>query len=78
MTFGQRLKKLRREHDMTQERLADYLGVTPQAVSRWETDAVMPDITLLPAFANLFHVTTDYLLGVSDIPNPYRDKRKKQ
>lgn len=64
MTFGQRLKKLRREHDMTQERLADYLGVTPQAVSRWETDAVMPDITLLPAFANLFHVTTDYLLDV--------------
>lgn len=64
MTFGQRLKKLRREHDMTQERLAELLGVTPQAVSRWETDAVMPDITLLPTFANLFHVTTDYLLDV--------------
>jgi len=64
MTFGQRLKKLRREYDMTQERLAELLGVTPQAVSRWETDAVMPDITLLPTFANLFHVTTDYLLNV--------------
>lgn len=64
MTFGQRLKKIRREANMTQERLAEHLGVTPQAVSRWENDAVMPDITLLPAFANLFGVTTDTLLGV--------------
>jgi len=64
MTFGQRLKKIRREANMTQERLAEYLSVTPQAVSRWENDAVMPDISLLPVFANLFGVTTDTLLGV--------------
>lgn len=64
MTFGQRLKKIRREANMTQERLAEYLAVTPQAVSRWENDAVMPDISLLPIFANLFGVTTDTLLGV--------------
>ncbi len=64
MTFGQIIKKLRREADMTQEELAERLSISGQAVSRWETDAAMPDISLLPVLANLFDVTTDYLLGV--------------
>ena len=49
---------------MTQEQLADILSISPQAVSRWETDAAMPDISLLPPIANLFNVTTDRLLGM--------------
>ena len=64
MTFGQTIKSLRREANMTQENLAELLSISPQAVSRWETDAAMPDISLLPPLANLFHVTTDHLLGM--------------
>lgn len=64
MTFGKIMKDLRRNANMTQEKLAEILNISPQAVSRWETDAAMPDISLLPPIANLFHVTTDYLLGM--------------
>ncbi len=64
MTFGQIIKDLRRKRDMTQEGLAETLSITGQAVSRWENDLAMPDISLLPVLANLFEVTTDYLLGV--------------
>ena len=49
---------------MTQEKLAELLSISPQAVSRRETAAPMPDISLLPPFANLFNVTTDHLLGM--------------
>ena len=64
MTFGQKIKKLRKEADYTQEQLGEMLSVSTQAVSRWETDAAMPDISLLAPIANLFNVTTDYLLDV--------------
>lgn len=64
MTFGEIIRRLRRDADLTQERLAEILSISPQAVSRWETDMAMPDVSLLPALANLFDVTTDYLLGV--------------
>ena len=64
MTFGQIIKKLRREADYTQEALADLLAISPQAVSRWECDQAMPDIALLPRIANLFSVSADYLLGI--------------
>ena len=64
MSFGQTIKSLRRKANMTQENLAELLSISPQAISRWETDAAMPDISLLPPLANLFHVTTDHLLGM--------------
>ena len=64
MSFGNVIKQLRVQHDMTQERLAELLSISPQAVSRWEQNAGMPDISLLPALANLFDVTTDTLLEV--------------
>ena len=64
MSFGQTIKSLRREANMTQENLAELLSISPQAVSRWETDIAMPDISLLPPLANLFNVTTDFLLGM--------------
>lgn len=63
-SFGQIIKKLRRDADMTQEMLAETLSISGQAVSRWENDLAMPDISLIPILANLFDVTTDYLLGV--------------
>lgn len=65
--IGKRIKKLRCEKDITQEKLAEYLNISPQAVSRWETGLAAPDISALPALANLFDVTTDFLLGVDII-----------
>ena len=75
MSFGQRIKTLRREANMTQEQRAELLSISPQAVSRWETDMAMPDISLLPPLANLFHVTTDHLLGMDTYQ---RDLRKAE
>lgn len=62
-TIGKRIQTLRKEHGLTQKQLAEQLGVTPQAVSKWETDESCPDISILPALANLLGVSTDALLG---------------
>ncbi len=64
MTFGQIIKDLRRKANMTQEQLAEILSISGQAVSRWENDIAMPDISIVPTLANLFDVSCDYLLGV--------------
>ena len=64
MSFGTIIKKLRRERDMTQERLAEILSISPQAISRWETDMAMPDISLIAPLCNLFNITSDELLGI--------------
>ena len=66
LQFKDKIKKLRKEKDMTQEQLAEYMGVSPQAVSRWETGATCPDIFALPALAELFNTTVDGLLGVDE------------
>lgn len=63
-TLSQVVRENRRRLSLTQEELAERLGVTSQAVSKWETGAAMPDITLLPVLANFFSVSTDTLLGV--------------
>ena len=63
--FGEKMKNLRKKkRDLTQEQLAEYLGVSFQAVSKWETNAAYPDISLFPVIANFYGVTTDELLGV--------------
>lgn len=62
--IGKKIKALRTERLVTQEQLAVFLGVTPQAISRWESEYAYPDIELLPSIADFFSVTTDELLGV--------------
>lgn len=64
MSIGTNIKKLRRERDITQEQLAEMLHLTPSAVSQWETDRVLPDITYLPMLANIFRVSADVILGI--------------
>ena len=64
MSFGSTIKRLRKEKGFTQEQLANLLNVTPQAISRWENNSAMPDISLLIPIANVFSVSTDTLLEV--------------
>ena len=64
MTIGKTIKRLRRERDITQRQLAEYLGISPKAVSQWECDRTAPDISQLPLLANILEVTTDEILGV--------------
>ncbi len=63
MNIGNKIKELRLKKRITQEELADNLGVSPKAISRWENQATFPDITLLPEIAYYFGITTDELLG---------------
>ena len=64
MNVGQKIKQLRLENNLTQEELAEQLGVSFQSVSRWENSTTYPDITMLPIIANMFDVTIDYLLDM--------------
>ncbi|ADL33394.1 HTH/TPR domain-containing protein [Butyrivibrio proteoclasticus B316] len=61
------LKKYRIQKDLTQEDVAEFLGITAQSVSKWERGESYPDITLLPALANIFETSVDLLLGMDTI-----------
>lgn len=61
--FGQRIAALRKAKNMTQEALAQKLGVTNQAVSKWESDQCCPDIMQLPGLADIFEISMDELFG---------------
>lgn len=63
--FGENIKRLRKSKGITQEVLAEYLGISFQAVSKWERNEGYPDITLIPLIAEYFKVSTDELLGFS-------------
>ena len=62
--IGEKIKTLRKKADITQEKLANHLGISFQAISRWESGNSYPDLEMLPAIANYFNTTTDQLLGV--------------
>ena len=69
MTIGKRIAHLRKEKGLTQEELAQHMGISPQAVSKWENDQTCPDISALPKLSRLFDVTVDELLeGRSETP----------
>ena len=67
MTLGQRIQKLRKGAGLTQEQLAERMGVTRQAVSKWESDGGVPELDTLIAMSRLFHVTIGQLLGVEEL-----------
>ncbi|MBQ4107828.1 MAG: helix-turn-helix transcriptional regulator, partial [Clostridia bacterium] len=62
MTFGEKLAKLRKENNYTQEQLADKLDVSRQSVSKWESDVAYPETDKLIKLSKLFHCSIDYLL----------------
>lgn len=66
MEIGNQIKMLRQRRGITQEALAEQLGVSPQAVSKWEREAAAPDIGLLPEISAFFGVTIDQLFALSD------------
>ena len=72
MTIGEKIKQLRKKNDLTQEKLADYLCVSYQAVSKWECGLSSPDIALIVPLAKLLNVTTDELLGAIPENNDMR------
>lgn len=65
--LAESLKKYRILKDLTQEEVGSYLGITPQSVSKWERGECYPDITLLPALANIFETSIDLLMGMDTI-----------
>ena len=65
LKIGTIIKQLRLKNKVTQDQLATFLGVTPQAISRWEAENGYPDIEFLPSLAEFFSVSTDDLLGIN-------------
>lgn len=83
MSIGSTIKRLRREKDITQEQLAEYLGITSRAISQWECDRTSPDISQLPALCHIFDVSSDVLLGIdmeknNEIIRNYLEKSREE
>ncbi len=72
MTIGQKIKELRVKNQLTQEKLAEALFVSYQAVSKWENDASTPDIALIGPLTRILHVTADELLGLNNFEQDAR------
>jgi len=67
------IKKLRKKKQLSQKKLAEILSVHQSAVAQWETGRTNPDMSLLILLSNVFGVSTDYLLGITDNPTPYAE-----
>lgn len=69
MTFGNKLKKLRQDNNLTQDELAEKIYVTRTAISKWETDKGYPSIDSLKQLSDLFQISIDELISDADIEN---------
>ena len=74
VSVGKRIAKLRKQEGLTQKQLADKLGVSNKAISKWETGEGFPDITMIPKLSAIFNVSSDYLLSkeseaFADVPS---------
>ncbi len=77
--IGARIRNQRIRANITQEKLANHLGVSVQAVSRWESEICYPDLELIPAIAKYFGVTTDHILCIEqETIKPIEDKLKEE
>ena len=68
MTMGQRIAQKRKEQGLSQEGLGEQLGVSRQAIYKWESGAAVPEIDKLIALSRLFGVSVGWLLGVEELP----------
>lgn len=66
--LGQRINELRTAYGWSQVELAKRLNISKQTVSNWENENIQPSIEMLVNVASLFRVSTDYLLGLNDVP----------
>ena len=73
MTLGERIQELRKNEGLSQEALGEALGVTRQSISKWESDAAIPELDKLIAMSRLFRLTVGELLGVEDPGEPHRE-----
>lgn len=78
MTFGEKLQNLRQKAGMSQDALAEQLNVSRQAVSRWERDETMPETEKVVLIADLFGVSTDYLLRRAEEKKTHRPAVEKK
>lgn len=73
MSFGEKLFRLRKEKGLSQEALAEQVGTTRQAVSKWENDQGFPETEKLLLLAGIFEVSTDYLLKETSVSKRQAD-----
>ena len=69
INIGENIKNLRKRKEITQEELAEYLGISFQSISKWERGDGFPDITMLPDIADFFNISIDDLIGAERMPN---------
>ena len=68
MTFGQKLKEIRSRFNISQEKMASLINVSRQAITKWESDLGMPDISNIETISKTFNVSIDKLLSEEDLP----------
>ena len=71
LNLGTKIRELRRRDGRTQENLAEALGISAQAISRWESGTTYPDMEMIPAIANYFHISIDELFGYHDVSRKF-------
>lgn len=79
MNIADRIQYLRKQKGYSQEELADKVGVSRQAVSKWESEQSTPDLEKVITMSELFEVTTDYILkGIEPLPKDVTQPKKNQ
>ena len=73
-----RIRELREDHDLRQQELADYLQIHQTTYSDYELGHLNIPVSVLDSLANYYHTNVDYLLGRTDVPDPYPDPREKR
>lgn len=77
-SFGKRLAEFRKEHNLTQNDVAEKLNVSPQAVSKWENDLTSPDIETLIKLSEMFDISVDELVGKKSAPTQYLEEGQRK
>ena len=72
--FSQRFKQLRKEKKLSQAKIAEDLDMSQATIASWENGSRMPLADMMPHIADYFRVSTDYLLGTSDVPDLVKDE----